>query len=380
MRIMRSAPASEVQRREERVRDTDTQHHKPAGAAGRIHVERLILHGLDNRAPVPRLVDDPVSMTDDVAGFFALHVQAAASRADWQGRFTDSNGLVPRLCATLLNGHEDFIGASRQLALRLFEHMRPRTIAPGDLAVLVYTAGDDPLRHVALLKLDPDQRLARSFSSRSGRTRVSIEVATNLLPDTSHVQKCALLNARSHLYPGDFDVTILDTQAGPKADSVAAFFYRGFLTAELIPSARRRTREFIRLCDLWLAGHRDELAPADLATFYAARRAALGEQLIVPARFASDALPHRPAHGALLQSYLEGALEEAEGPAEGFPVDRMAAAGLMSRVTLELDGGARLSVPTERFDELVRISPTRTAENKYRIVIESLTLKEVSDR
>jgi hypothetical protein len=323
-------------------------------------------------------VDEPVLLTDEVADFFALHVQAAAARADWHGRFSSPETEVPTLCAALLNGHDEFVGASRQLALRLFEQMRPRTVAPGDLAVLIYIAGDDPTRHIALLKLDPDQRLARSFAERGGRVRVSIEVAGNLLPDTAHLQKCALLRAQSD--SGGFDVTILDTQAGPKADGVAAFFYRGFLTAELIPSARRRTREFIRCCDLWLAEHRDTLAPADLSAFYAARRAALCESTIEPKRFGADALPTRADLRPLLEEYLAGALAAEEETATGFPVDPATAAGLVNRVTLELDGGARLSVPADRFAELVHVAPARTGENKYRIVIESLTLKEVSDR
>jgi hypothetical protein len=61
-------------------------------------------------------------------------------------------------------------------------------------------------------------------------------------------------------------------------------------------------------------------------------------------------------------------------------VDRAFASGLANRVTIELDGGARLSVPADRFAELVQIDPRRTAENKYRLVIESLTFREVSER
>jgi hypothetical protein len=350
----------------------------PTVPAGRIRIERLILHGLDNRLPAPRLVDEPVLLTDEIAQFFALHISAAAARADWQGRFIDMGGEVPQWCAALLNGHDDFIAASHLLARRLFNHMRPRTIAPGDLAVMVYTAGDESLRHVALLKIDPDQRLARTFTSRGGKTRVSIEVAGNLLPDTAHLQKCALLRARQA--GGPFDVTILDTQASPKADGVAAFFYRGFLTAELVPSARRHTREFIHCCDLWLASNREQFTPADLSTFYAARRAALARDVVHPEQFAEDALPNRTALRSLLEAHLEDTLRGGGEPAAGFQVDPATAAGVVNRVTLELDGGARLSVPADRFAELVRIAPARTAENKYRIVIESLTLKEVSDR
>jgi hypothetical protein len=349
-----------------------------ADPVGHIRVERLILHGLDNRHPAPRLVDEPVLLTDEIVGFFALHLHSAATRADWRGRFSEPSGEVPQLCAALLNGHEDFVGASRLLALRLFEQMRPRTIAPGDLAVIVFTEGEPERRHVALLKLDPDQRLARSFTSREGRTRVSIDVADNLLPDMTHLQKCALLRASEA--DGTFEVTILDTQAGPKADGVAAFFYHGFLTAELVPSPRRRTREFIRCCDLWLADHRDALTPAELSAFYAARRAALARNLVLSHEFAAEALANRPELRRALVERLGSTFATEGEPVEGFPVDPMVAAPVVQRVTLELDGGARLSVPADRFNDLVRIAPARTGENKYRIVIESQTLKEVSDR
>ena len=152
--------------------------------------------------------------------------------------------------------------------------MRPRTIAPGDFVALIYPRGDEPDRQIALLKLDPDHRLVRTFASRDGRLRVSISAAENLLPDSARLQKCALLTCPT---PGDdFEVTLLDTQAGPRAEGIAAFFYRGFLATELAPSARRRTREFLRCSDLWLADHQEEFTPPQVTTFYEARRVASG--------------------------------------------------------------------------------------------------------
>ncbi len=47
-------------------------------------------------------------------------------------------------------------------------------------------------------------------------------------------------------------------------------------------------------------------------------------------------------------------------------------------VTLELDGGLLIRVDAARFDELAHVDGARTAEGKIRLVVESLTLREVA--
>jgi hypothetical protein len=257
--------------------------------------------------------------------------------------------------------------------------MRPRTIAPGDFVVIVYTQGNDPTRRVALLKLDPDQRLARTFTTVAGRHRVNISAADNLLPDTTRLQKCALLRCEES--GGDFEVVLLDTQAGPRAEGIATFFYDGFLSVRLAPSPRRLTRDFLRCTDAWLGDQRDELTPAQIAVFYDARRAALRDDILDLPGFTAAALPHAPHLRNDLRMRVAGALQSSGQQADvSYGVDRAFASGVANRVTIELDGGARLSVPADRFAQLVRIDPRRTAENKYRLVIESLTFREVSER
>lgn len=347
---------------------------------GRVHIERLILHGIDNRSELLQLVDEPAILTSESEMFFALYIEAAIQRADWRARFADPSGDVPTLCHALLeDAPESFVAASRRLAHRLYEQMRPRTIAPGDFVVIIYTRGDESRRHIAMLKLDPDQRLVRDFSMIGGSRRVTITSAGNLLPDTARLQKCALLTLPA---PDNdvFHIMLLDTQAGPRADGVAAFFYRSFLAAELEPSPRRHTREFLRCCDGWLAEYRQALTPSDILRFYAARRTALESDTLDCAAFVLAALPEQSTCVADLLARLRARGLVGEGNEAICAIDHSVAAPLLSRVVFELDGGARLIVPVERLDELVHFDPIRTAENKVRIVVESLTLREVSER
>jgi len=388
----------------------------PAGASGDVRIERLILHHLDNREDTKELVDEVAQLDARSELFFVSHILAAARRAEWFARFDDPTCEVATLCRRLIGPHAPskltpagapgsadpniihrtpldrlggaeanaainaaFVAASQGLAERLFAQMRkrPQKITPGDFVAIVYTADARPQRHVALLKLDPDQRLIRTFEHADGHTRVTITTAGNLLPETVRLQKCALLTA--HEGHTDLLITLLDNQAGPRSEGVAAFFYRGFLMTTLTPSARRYTRLFIAGSDAWLMDNSAALTPGQILGFYRARRAALAGATIDLAAFADDALPGQPQRRADLLSTLVADLFDPRQPPDPlvFPVDRATADPLAQTVTLELDGGATLRVSADQFDSFVRIADRRSDDNTFRIELESLTLREV---
>ena len=358
-------------------------------AAPTIRIERLILHHLDHRADRCELVDDETLLDGDSERFFTNHVLSASERADWRARIREDDGVMPEHLLGLLGDSARFVAASRALAQRLYDFMKLRAgqIVPGDFVVIAYATGDSDERHVALLKMDPDQqRLARSIQRMNGRARVTIEHATNLLPETKGLQKCALISASGSTRDGarQFTVRLLDTQAGPKSDGVAAFFYRDFLAATLAASARRQTRLFLSESNAWLQGHASDFTPRELLGFYAARREELLEERVELRAFAERALPGRSGEAESLVARLTSALfdladlDEQMSDHPFFPVDRSVAKGYLEKVTIELDGGARLTVSAARFESLVRVMDERDAEGKAQLTLSSLIFREVT--
>ncbi len=352
-----------------------------SATAPQVSIERLILHHLDHRAGRCDLVDEAATLDETGMRFFASHVASAAERADWHARFRDDDDAVPAQVSDLLGDADQFVRASRTLAERLFAYMRSRAgaIAPGDFVAIAYRLGDEPARHVALLKMDHDQqRLIRSFTQQGAHRRVAISVAENLLPEARSLQKCALvsLDEASH----SFRVRLLDTQAGPRSDGVAAFFYRDFLAASLTASSRRQTRLFLSETNAWLTQHGDVFQPRELLAFYAARRVALAGEVVRLRDFAA-ALPQRADLAeSLAERLIASVLDAADlrGEHPFFPVDHAAAKGYLEKVTLELDGGMRLTVSAARFDELVKVAAERTDEGKFALTLESLVMREVT--
>jgi hypothetical protein len=341
-------------------------------------VERLILHSLNNATGKILLVNEMAQLDERSDAYFADQIISALRRADWRARFDPGDDEIPQLCRRLLAGEDDFVVASQFLANKLFAQMskRAQQITPGDFVVVVFHfAGAQP-RQIALLKLDPDdQRLIREYRIVGERLTVRISMAQNLLPESKRLQKCALLRPTSG---DDFEVTLLDTQAGPRSDGVAAFFYRGFLHASLAPSARRRTRLFLSCTETWLALRAASFTPAQILAYYRARREALRGETVSLSNFAASALVGDKALQSDLVGMLSGKLFEEDERAVEFTVDRAVAETITRTVTLELDGGVQVRVDSARFDELTRVESARTAEGKIRLVIESLTLREVA--
>lgn len=353
------------------------------------HIERLILHQTDHEQEEPLLVEAPAFLDDVSRAWFTAYLAEAERRAEWQARFADPVGEVSRLCADLLGTSDAFVRASRELAVRLHAQMRarPRQIARGDFVALAFRSPAG--RAAAILKLDPDERrLVRRFEGAPGARRVRIQMAAGLLPDARALQKCALLvpttpagaQSQTEAEPS-FTIRLLDVQAGPRSQGVAAFFYRGFLGAELLPSPRRLTRCFLAATEAWLAAHAAALSVDEEMAFYAARREALRWNEIELARFALSALPTRSALVPSLVAALSGALaiwgEPLAAGATGpiLRVDPGVAGPVVRAVTLLLDGNARFVVPADIYARLVR-SVTRGPDGKTRIVIETLTFRE----
>ena len=297
-----------------------------------ITIERLILHHLDNRTGDLLLVEAELALDDAIRALFASYIAEAHQNADWQARFSadeSATPTMPDLCAQLLREPAAFVAISQTMARRLFDQMRqrPNQINPGDFVVAIYSAPTLPTACIALFKRDPDERLVRDFSLVHGRRLARIALADNLLPQTVRLkQKCALIT--------------------PATDD-------------------------------WLAAHGAALPPRALMDFYAARRASLaGETLDLPA-FALAALPTDGALAADLLAWLVSQIFDAEFEPQQtrFMVDRATADPVVRYVTLELDGGARLRIPAERFAEMARVDGQRVG-GKIRLTIETLTLKE----
>lgn len=370
------------------VHSTSDNHPRSTSFSTHIHIERLIIHGLDHVAKNKDLVDVVADLTDDDREFFAGHIATGNEKSEWDAHFADPSGEVPSWCKLLLGTEEEFIAASRALANHLYGVMTTRRISRGDLVAIVYTEGDDPVHRIALLKLDLDRRHVRDFDHSGKKTKVDIKVAHNILPEHRKLAKCALICPTGNLDNDEttiekFAIKLLDNQAGPRTQEVATFFYKAFLRAVLLPNSKRRTREFAKACEDWIGKHSNEVSSDDFQSFWRAARSAMDSSVIDISSFVPDALPnHEELHEEFREKLISAVVSPSvvsENVKFGFHVNKTVARPIVQRVIYEIDGGIQIIGPADLIEQIVHIEQ-QSFDKKHRIVIETVTLKEVTQR
>ncbi len=315
--------------------------------------------------------------------YFVQQIHYADTNAEWHAEFEDPAPQTMNTCALLLRFESaSFAQTTHDLANRLYAIMcapgrfRER-IAPGDMIIVLYHSAKDLEHRLAIMKVEPDvERHTRDFVERDGHREVVFKPASNLLPAAEKLQKCAIV-----WFEAD-DTTpslrLLDKDAGPASQGVAAFFYKDFLGASLGMSPKRQTRLFWTETNKWLNSQSSTFGPLELLRFFQVRRTALSGETLDARRFVIEALPNRPYDAQSLLSVLVAKLElvDDDGRLE-FVIDSIVAKPYIENVTLLLDGKMKLVVSAETFHDLVQVSETRTGEGKISITLETLTFQEV---
>jgi hypothetical protein len=350
---------------------------------GELVIDHLVLHNLDPESGAPTLVDTDAELDEAMHSYFAHHINYADTNAEWHAEFEDQANQAAKTCASLLRCEsEEFARTTHFLANRLNDIMSTagrfrERIAPGDMIVVLYHSANSLSPRLAILKVEPDkERHTREFIESNGHRKVVFKSASNLLPLADRLQKCAIVWC-------DADDTtpslrLLDKDAGPTSQGIAAFFYKDFLGASLGMSPKRRTRLFWNETNRWLNARSSSLGPQELLRFFQVRRAALSGVKLDVRRFVENALPNRPSEAQSLLNILTTKLHLSEySGALEFEINPSVAKAYTEHVTLLLDGKMKLTVSADQFQDLVHVADYRTGEGKVTITLETIVFQEI---
>src|ERR1700749_2340686 len=214
--------------------------------ATNVEVRRAIVHIVDNREnePILSAVDLPLMESKPLGEYFSSQVANALHDAQTSSAVfsTDAELTAARQCFRILKDGDSFIPASQELARLLFAAMgKDKRIAPGSLAVCVYTAANYPgVNFLALIKIDPARALVQKVARRDGKRVVSFDVNDLVMPTAREkLHKAALIPPPAE--DKSFDLLLLDRQVTAVA---ADFFAYKFLNSIPAREPREMTNDF----------------------------------------------------------------------------------------------------------------------------------------
>jgi hypothetical protein len=328
-----------------------------------IQIESAIAHQLN-----PHISDGVVYSTNQlplqqqpkIIPFLQAHIDNSQQHHDIRtGRFKVDGAVhaVKAICHKLIAGKTDFVKGSRLLAEQLNDLLKKnKSISVGTFAVCLYRDAQDGQAWLALLKLDPMLTVVQRTIVHGQDTIVTWEPAENALPSTEQdLHKCALVKIPSK--PNDFDLLILDWQRRGGAEP-AHFFTTAFLGADLSADVATLTRTFHSTASN---------AVEDLRPDLGNQRADAAQRLIDAAVFSrrisvepfvnSLDVPDKAADA--IRTKLQSRIKEA------FKPDKSVATKLTTKRTITGEYGLRLSVNSDHFTRVVKMSKTDKRDPQY---------------
>jgi 37-kD nucleoid-associated bacterial protein len=340
----------------------------------KIGLERAILHQVDPGSAGLRLSSRELPLDDSpkLAEFLAGHVRnglkdSQTRAAKWMPSETPAQ--VPTACQALLDGTQDLITASHQLATALHAAIGDdQRVARGALAVCVYcdaaVSGPDTEHFIALVKLDPSDVFRPEWQTdENGQSYLSVSELPDALP-TLHerLQKCAFVRASR---PGDeYQLLVLDRQV---ADVSARFFMEGFLGAEVAFDDKALTEGLYRALitarrQLQATLPVDRLIVLDDAIrgLFAGETVDLGEWLPTLPPAERNAIDNE-----VQQRHLDRA----------FPLDRSTQLRLLGgKIRYRGDNGLQVQVDRDSYSDMVKLREIEgQVPRRFRVIIETST-------
>lgn len=334
-----------------------------------VRILKASVHILDKRLEEPMLAQGETPLTEDITRYLTNHILKSSRSANAEAAAFKGDGIIKQLTETTLLSQDTFIEASRTMAKRLFQVMRPiETIQSCDLATVLFQAGDIPC--IAILKLDHQQTFQHSIEYIDETFEVKLSQMENALPQANNqLTACALINAPDLVTQTGLLIIEREGQdGGPR------WFLHRFLGADRQPDRMELTRIFKEIPEKFARRHlKNDYSEAEVL------RAGMREELNGSATidlkgFAEDTLSGTDAQEKLLLAFTSAGL-----PVEGkLEIDRSWVSEKMKNRAIKTDTGFTIRADQEFFDDPARFELRRNGDGSVDYVIKNI--RNVSEK
>ena len=269
-----------------------------------VTVARAIVHKVDHKLhDAPALADLETPLDPEVAAYLGDIIFTNSQHKSCRSATfsTSHSDPIEGLFNQCLEQDQCFISASREIAERLFDAVKPNpNISPSDLVIATYRDNSKGPR-LALLKMDPTIGFVTSIESDSqGRIRYRLQRVDDILPQGS-LQKCAFIfpqperSKTRHL-------SVLDhqTQRHGYNRLVSSFFSKDFLNAQIGLNDADQTRTFVLRGDAWLQSQGVHWSDEDRNRFIRQLNNSLDADTLDVAGFAASVIPDQEQQESFL--------------------------------------------------------------------------------
>ncbi|APR02840.1 hypothetical protein CLQ_13958 (plasmid) [Clostridium botulinum Af84] len=228
-----------------------------------VNINEAIIHILDSNANSPILNEYKLGLDDENYKFILKHVEKCLKDQQLRyAKFNNERNIVKEISQEYLNGQNDLLIISKELAKQLFTLMKSNdNIESCDLMIVSISTEYGPM--LGILKMDYIKNYIHVIDTVENKIGINIAPEFTGLPMTaSKIKKCAFIKP---IREGqEFNLMLIDKQKKSKDSEEygSNYFIKNYLGCNVIENERDMTRQLVENTDKFIKDNIDDVKTA----------------------------------------------------------------------------------------------------------------------
>lgn len=333
-----------------------------------ISIMEAVVHILDINSDEPILNEYTLELNDEVYKFVLRHIERALKDEELRyALFNSGRGIVKEISQEFLNGQNNLLEVSKELARNLFSLIKTNNSIPScDLMVVHFSTEYGPM--LGIFKMDYVKNYIHKVEFVENKMSIRIVPQATGLPISSQkIQKCAFIKPVTDEM--EFHLMVIDKQGkkGEGDEYGAKYFLNSFLGCSLINNKRDITKTFLNAAESWTRSNAaDDAVKAE--NIRSTVKKSLRDSENIDIRELSDNLFENESEK---KSFVE--FVAAQGLEEKLPVDKEWVEKKLKRVRLKIDKEIDLYINEETYHDNGKFEIQRNGDGSINMIIKHVT-------
>ncbi|EJO5348962.1 nucleoid-associated protein [Clostridium botulinum] len=333
-----------------------------------VNINEAIIHILDNNSEEPVLNEYKLRLDDEVYKFILKHVDRCLKDEELKyAIFNEERNIVKELSQEYLNGQNDLLDVSKELARQLFILMKGNdNIASCDLMIVSISTEYGPM--LAILKMDYVKNYIHVVDMVEDKIGIDIVPEFTGLPASAQkIQKCAFIKPIRE--DQEFNLMVIDKQKKSKDSEEygSNYFISKYLGCKIVENERDATKNFVKSTEKWAKANLNENADTSEKIIRTVNKLLKEEDTIDVKEVSNNIFGENPD----IKLNYEGFISE-QGVKDKVPIDKEWVDKKFKRIRIKIDKDVDLYIDEQSYHDDSRFEVKRVGDGSLNITIKNV--------
>lgn len=331
-----------------------------------ININEAVIHILDNNADSAILNEYALDLNEETHSFLLKHIRRCLNDESLRyAFFNKEKNVIKDISQQYLNGENNILDVSKELAKQMFIFMRSKGDIPScDLLTVAFST--EYGMFLGLFKMDYIKNFMHSIETVENKIGIDIiPQFTGLPSSSSRIQKCAFV--RTIRTDNEYDLMIIDKRSKNSVEYGSNWFIDNYLGCKVVDNERDQTKKFLNVAERWTRIAFSENADKQEHVRKELKKKLKEEDKINIEGFSEEVFENNPE---LQESFRTFATES--GVKDVIEVDKDYIDKKLKRVRLKIDKDIDLYISEEAYNDLNRFEIKRNGDGSINMILKHI--------